>query len=300
MSEEEIFALLKGKTAGCGRPVSDREIISQIRNARGFAWHPNYPRAFPHGADLPLEDPLPAALAAWPKADWEQIRRIVRGGGALCDLAERSPVRFDDEQSHAEEIMDTLLPGDPLLCVGRSQSCFATRRREIWRGHLSRLPFIVPNPMLGVLGYTKVENRLSEHTLERTAGRVYLVVEFDFSEFARDGTTLSEWAPLVREWRERDITVADACAALHLHLSTHLPLAAVVHSGGKSLHGWYYVFRKPEVGLRSFMNYAVRLGADHATWLRSQFVRLPDGLRDNGKRQVIYYLDPGKAVKNEQ
>jgi hypothetical protein len=65
------------------------------------------------------------------------------------------------------------------------------------------------------------------------------------------------------------------------------------------LHGWYYVFRKPEVGLRSFMDYAARLGADHATWLRSQFVRLPDGLRDNGKRQVTYYLDPGKAVKDE-
>jgi hypothetical protein len=63
--------------------------------------------------------------------------------------------------------------------------------------------------------------------LERTARLVYLVVEFDISEYARDGTTPSEWAPLVREWRERSITVADACAALHWHLSTHLPLAAV-------------------------------------------------------------------------
>jgi hypothetical protein len=47
------------------------------------------------------------------------------------------------------------------------------------------------------------------------------------------------------------------------------------------------------------MDYAVSLGADHATWLRSQFVRLPDGLRQNGRRQVTYYLDPRKAVKNE-
>lgn len=153
--------------------------------------------------------------------------------------------------------------------------------------------------MRGVFGHTKVENRKSQHTLEQTAARVYLVIEFDFSEFARDGSTPSIWAPLVREWQKSGTTVADACAALHLHLANHLPLVAAVHSGGKSLHGWYYVFRQPEADLRASMDYAVRLGADHATWLRSQFVRMPDGLRENGRRQVTYYLDPEKAVKDE-
>jgi hypothetical protein len=299
MSEEEIFALLKSKVAGCGRPVPDREIITQIRNAHARPWYPNHPEAFTHGLDLYLESPLLPVAPAWPRADLEKIRRIVAEGGDLCDLFERSPVRYDGGQSHTEEIIDTLFPGNPLLCVVKSHACFTTRRREIWRGHLTRLPLIVPNPMLRVLGRTKVENRLSEHTLERTARRVYLVVEFDFSEFARDGGTLSEWAPLVREWNEAGRTVADACAALHLHLVSRLPLVAIVHSGGKSLHGWYYAFHKPEAELRAFMDYAVRLGADHATWLRSQFVRLPDGLRENGRRQVTYYLDPEKAVKDE-
>ena len=299
MSEEEIFALLKSKVAGCGRPVPDGEIITQIRNARARPWYPNHPEAFPHGLDLPLESPLPPVPSAWPRADLEKIRRIVAGGGGLYDLFERSPMRYDDGESHTEEIINILFPGNPLLCVGKSEACFATRRCETWRGHLSRLPLIVPNPMLGVLGRTKVENRLSEHTLERTARRVYLVVEFDFSEFARDGSTLSEWELLVREWREAGITVADACAALHLDLASRLPLVALVHSGGKSLHGWYYAFRRPEAELRAFMDYAVGLGADHATWLRSQFVRLPDGLRENGRRQVTYYLDPKKAVKDE-
>jgi hypothetical protein len=32
------------------------------------------------------------------------------------------------------------------------------------------------------------------------------------------------------------------------------------------------------------------------TWTRSQFVRLPDGRRQNGVRQVTYYFDPTKAV----
>ena len=63
------------------------------------------------------------------------------------------------------------------------------------------------------------------------------------------------------------------------------------------MHGWYYVFDRREAELRHFMDYAVSLGADRATWLRSQFVRIPDGLRENNKLQRCYYLNPEKAVK---
>jgi hypothetical protein len=45
------------------------------------------------------------------------------------------------------------------------------------------------------------------------------------------------------------------------------------------------------------MTYAVRLGADPHTWLRSQFVRMPEGTRENGKRQTVNYFDPDQAVK---
>ena len=176
MSEKEIFALLKSKVAGCGRPVPDREIISQIRNARACAWYPKHPEAFTHGIDLPLESALPPVPSTWPQADLEKIRQIVADGSGLYDLLERSPIRYHDDQPHTEEIIDILLPGDPLLCVGKSQMRFATRSRETWRGHLSCRPLIVPNPMLSVFGRTKVDNRLSEHTLEQTARRVYLVV----------------------------------------------------------------------------------------------------------------------------
>jgi hypothetical protein len=172
MSEREIVALLKTKVAGCGRPVPDREIVSQIRNACAFAWHPKFPEKFSHAGDLPGDGPLPPVPPAWPEADLEKIGRIVAVGGGLCDLGERSPIRWEDANPHTEEIIDILFPGDPLLCVGKSQFCFATRRRGIWRGHLSRLPFITPSPMLSVLGRTKMENRLSQHTLEQTAPRL--------------------------------------------------------------------------------------------------------------------------------
>jgi hypothetical protein len=40
------------------------------------------------------------------------------------------------------------------------------------------------------------------------------------------------------------------------------------------------------------MRYAVSLGADTATWSRLQFVRMPDGARENGKRQAVYFFNP--------
>ena len=62
-----------------------------------------------------------------------------------------------------------------------------------------------------------------------------------------------------------------------LHLAKVAPLVLAVHSGGKSLHGWFYCAGQPEEKWLHFMRYAVSLGADPATWTRSQFVRLPEG-----------------------
>src|SRR5260221_594246 len=91
-------------------------------------------------------------------------------------------------------LIDALLPGDPLLCVGKSNAEFHTRRRSVWLGHLSRFPLIVPNPMTKIVGKTK-DGRISEHTLDATGPSVWLVLEFDFSSFARHGPPEAEpWA----------------------------------------------------------------------------------------------------------
>jgi hypothetical protein len=60
---------------------------------------------------------------------------------------------------------------------------------------------------------------------------------------------------------------------------------------------WYAVWdRDEDAESWPFMRQAFELGADRVTWCRSQFVRLPDGRRQNGVRQVIYYFDPSRAV----
>jgi hypothetical protein len=182
------------------------------------------------------------------------------------DLWERSPIRFDSAAAQTERIIDTLFPNDPLLCCAASNDQFATRTREEWRGELSALQLIVPSPMSARTGKTK-DGRTSAHTLDNTGPRRFLVVEQDSGS-------------------------ADEQAGVLLHLATKAPLALAVHSGSKSIHGWFACKGQPEERLHAFMRYAVGLGADPATWTRSQFVRMPDGTRQNGSRQTVFYFNP--------
>jgi hypothetical protein len=233
----------------------------------------------------------------WPARNLEQLDAIVRNGPHLYDLWENSPCRFDDGESHAEEIVDIVFPGNPLLCVGRTEQCFATRPREAWRGELSECPLIVANPMLHETGLTQ-SGRESQHTLEATAARVYLPIECDFSRYTNDRKP-TEFLPLIDGWEREGISTLDACAAViwHLKETAGLSLLLAVHSGGKSLHGWFSVFdRDEDTELFPFMRLAYSLGADRPTWVRSQFVRQPDGRRQSGARQSTYYFDPSRAV----
>jgi hypothetical protein len=247
----EIIELLRAATAG--EPVKHGEIERAVENSKATAWRPG-------------QAPQPAR-PAWPKLNVEQREAVIMSGAGLVDLWEASPVRLDDNESHTEEIIDVLFPGDPLLCAGRSNSDFTTRSRSEWRGELAALQLIVPSPMTARKGLTQ-DGRESAHALSNTGPRRFLVIEQD------EGTI-------------------DEQAAVLLHLAGIAPLAVAAHSGSKSIHGWFYCEGQPEDKLQRFMRYAVSLGADAATWTRSQFVRMPDGTRDNGNRQTVYFFSPG-------
>jgi hypothetical protein len=249
----EIVALLESRVKGCGRHVSRKEIEDAVKNTIAYAWQPN-------GRAAPVQ-----SAAKWPRVNQEQREAILRDGGGLADLWELSRPRIEDNAQHTEEIVDRLFPGNPLLCCGKSNSNFDTRPREVWRDEMSALALIVPSPMSAVTGTTK-DGKESKHTLANTGARRFLICEFD------TGT-------------------ADQHAVLLLHLGTFAPLVCAVHSGGKSLHGWFYVHGQPDVKVEKFFRYAVSLGADRATWTLCQFVRMPDGTRDNGNRQTIFFLN---------
>jgi hypothetical protein len=202
----------------------------------------------------------------WPASNEEQLQAVVRDGPTFAQLADLSPVQWRDNARHTEEIIDLLFPGNPLLCAGPKQSFSLTRTRDEWCGFLEKQQFIVPSPMSATHGMT-LSGKRSMRTIENTGPRRFLIVEFDRGTF-------------------------DQHAAVLLHLAIYAPLVMVVHSGNKSAHGWFFCAGGQESVVERFFRYAVSLGADPATWTRCQFVRMPDGQRDNGKRQSVIYFNP--------
>jgi hypothetical protein len=222
--------------------------------------------------------------ARWTPAISHLITEVTAVGPSLCDLISHSPqpIQFGQD-SRTEEYIDALFAGDPWLCVGRADCRFYTARREWWRNKLSEQALIVPSPMSAEKGRTK-QGKLSHHSEDNTGLRRFLVVEFDRG-------TLDEQAAII------------------FHLAQYAPLALVVFSGSKSAHSWFWCQHQSEGKLTRFFNYATSLGADPKTWSRSQFVRMPDGKRTDGKtggalvaagingvpdgRQAVLYFNPG-------
>ena len=270
--KSQIVSALADASSTCGREVPLREIEDAVRNSEGCSTS-----AAPKHSK-------------WPSKNYEQIEAIVAAGLGLADLWECSPRRIESNEACPDAFIDALFPGNPLLCLGRTNSSFETKPRGQWRGGLSELQFIVPSAMSAVFGTTK-DGRRSQHTLTNTGPRQFLVVECDFAEKGRQGEDTSD-APLIRHARQSGREVSDICAAVLAHLATKGPLALVVSSGGKSLHGWFSCAGQPDEQLQRFMRYAVSVGGDYHTWTRSQFVRLPDGRRENGRRQAVYFFNP--------
>jgi hypothetical protein len=253
-STDNIFELLKALSYGCGRTVTETEISRAINNSYGCRWIPGQ------------HNPLSVHVSKWPLRDEECIERLYTRHETLADMCDLSPIHLD--YFEVEDIIDILFPlPESLLCCGKSTSEFRTLDREDWRGKLAHMPLIVPSPMTARYGVTK-EGKKSQHTLNNTGPRRYLVTEFDAG-------TLDQQSKLIG------------------YLEEIAPLTLVVHSGCKSLHAWFYCRGRDEEMLYRFMATAVSIGADPATWLRSQFVRMPGAMRPViGKRQEVFYFNP--------
>jgi hypothetical protein len=188
----------------------------------------------------------------------------------LINLIAQEPAWSPERPIAATEpTLRLLFPGDPLVCVGKSQSDFTTGRLSTFL-FLNSYSFIVPSAMSAFEGKTQ-KGHLSAHSLDNTGPRQYLVVEFDWG-------TIERQLQLLRY-------LANNCAPMRFVM--------VVFSGGKSAHGWFDCRGVEEENVRLFFDFAVRCGADPRLWLKSQFVRMPAGTRDDSKSQDILYLDKG-------
>ena len=245
--------LLWVASASCGRDVSEGEIDNAVANSQRIA----------EGTSA---NGLPRLQPRWPNRNEKEIEAIAKTGPGLAGLIELSPTHWEDDSPHTEEIIDVLFPGNPLLCAGRRKEQALTRSRGEWRGFMANQQLVVPSTMIAIWGKTK-NGRDGMRCLANVGPRRFAVIEFDQGDF-------------------------DQHAALLIHLAKYAPLVLVVHSGNKSLHGWFYCAGEPDDKVEKFFRYAVSLGADPATWTPCQYVRMPDGTRDNGKRQRVVYFNP--------
>ncbi len=255
-TEAEIFAILEAAAAGCGRHVPEREILAAIKDSWPHRWQPG-------------QKPTTGAKAtpAWPQRDENSIAEIAAADpDALAKLRDSSPMQISKEIHDPECLIERLFPGNPLICVGVTAYEFFTAPRDSFKGILDAFQLITPSPMSALTGTRKSDGKPSAHCLSNTGARAYLVVECDQGN-------------------------RDTQAAVIRHLATRAPLAMVVDSGKKSLHAWFHCKGQPEERLRGFFRVAVTLGGDPATWTRSQFVRMPLAIRDNGKLQAVHFFN---------
>jgi hypothetical protein len=272
-----LEAAVRSFTFRPGRSVHGNEIRDAVESAfrrpLGGA-----PRRSPVNAPLQPPDDFDP-VAGWPAEMSYPAKHFDRAAAATVlaeagsfgavDLWERSPVR--PEASRAPRFALELLfaPGD-LLCVGRSNDDFEARPLCEWGdADLALAQLIVPNPLRKTAGITK-RGTTSAHCRDAVGARRYIVIESDA------GLSHDQQAAILE----------------HLRTKTAARLVCVVLSGGKSLHGWFEVAAVPAERLRQWFAYAVRLGADPRMWLPEQFVRLPDGRRENGAAQNVIFLAP--------
>lgn len=287
-SDDIITELLTAAVADCGREVPAREIEDAVRNSTAS-------RVTSEKRDRqssrPERRPPPS-----PKRNLSLIRSVALAGPGLKQLHESSPVLVEQEDHQSATLVDLLFPGDPLICCGRELGTAATMPKSWWLDRLADAQFIVPSTMSTRVGRTR-DGRVSKRSLSNTGPRRYLVVEFDFKAVGKDGRPTPE-TPILAELNQVGRGVKDLCAALIQHLAGYAPLVLVVDSAGKSLHAWFNAVGVDERILRRFMDYAVVIGADPATWTPCQMVRLPGGLRrENGRRQETLFFNPANLPR---
>jgi hypothetical protein len=262
-TKAQSIELLAAATAHCVRDRT-REVDESVEKA--FATKKSNPRTGGRST-RPPKGPY-KKKGETTEVDQNAINAIKAQGLTRADLMAMSP---DSVDTPTNEVVRSLYHGDPLLCMAHEVPQQAkTKLLSDWlKDDLSRFALMVPSPMTAPLGKAQ-SGKDSPRCLDNTGPRAYLVVEFDFKHIER-------------------AEAADLCAGIiiHLHQQGH-PLALAVYSGGKSVHAWF-----PTRGgdIEPLWQYCLKLGADPATKILCQLIRVPGGTREDGTRQSILYYD---------
>lgn len=220
-----------------------------------------------------------------PERFWrDALSRYPADSDPLNELWERSPRRLDcSPAQELERLLSTLYAPDEFLYLGEPKEAGIPgdniRQVSHWldflRGGGTPGPHIIPNPLTGRDGLTK-----------------------DGVKTFRGDSCIADWRFLVCEF---DGLPKEQQAAFWL--AAGFPVAVVLDTGGKSLHGWIRVDCadasewEREVEKYIFPRILVPLGADSACKNESRMSRTP-GVQRGDQWQRLLYLDPeaGRVV----
>ncbi|MEJ6718069.1 MAG: hypothetical protein QNK82_06225 [Akkermansiaceae bacterium] len=252
---EECLQHLKACVDGFNyyREVPDREVTEAVRCAYKCV----------------LEGPSEDSVRL-PKYDREAANEIYqKWQTTIEDLREAS---IETPPTHPLEALQGLFQPDELICIaGHLEKPSIVAYNNLQLGVACCRQFMVPNPMKRKVGLTK-DGKPSKRCTDNTGPRKQIVCDFDLPRPAMQPSLvayLADYSGLDPEW--------------------------VLHSGNKSLQAAWNCSSWSSEDILTFEEEAVRVGADPAIMgdgRRCQFVRMPAGYRDNGKRQVIHFWNP--------
>jgi hypothetical protein len=278
---DDIFRDLRERVHGT-RDVPDREILAAIEKAT---------HEHKTGTDLALSS-VEGSGRSGPCFDGPSALRhiIEQGRGASeADIHERSPVRIDwQAEEDSFRVIDALYQPDDVLFIGMREFRPMLNRNIRTAAEWSKAfrqqcpgdnrPHIIPNPITGKAGPTADGRGETLRGDACVAQFRFAVVEFD--ALPREDQIAFWWA-------------------------ARLPVALLVDSGGKSIHGWVRV-RGVDcatdwarvVKRHLFQDLLEPLGVDSACKNESRLSRLPGHFRKekNGWQRLLYLAPEGKAV----
>jgi len=270
LSSGQMFFDIRNAIPDGSRLVPDSEIKAAITRACLDAGQANPGGRYKPGS-LPSK-PRPAVKSGFLDKLFERGK-----GFSESDFRNASPTRPHNTPEHnAVLLLETLFEPDDFLFLG---NCWDTAVQPVeeWvtrikRNGISDLPHIIPNPLTGRKHPTK-SGSLSFRCDAAVKDYRYFMVEFDNLTKAEQ---LAFWAALP------------------------LPVAALIDSGGKSIHGWIKVdgVSTPDgwnkkIKVEMYERRLEPLGVDSACKNAARLSRLPGHFRgENGRYQQLIYLNP--------
>lgn len=270
-------------TRGMSRPLNPSSEVEQAvakayREVEPIGQRKSYGEGFPPNK-LPW-----APQNAKPKPCPQAARRYIEmgDGAGEADWFGASPILIDWEPGVSDAIMllGTLYHPDENLFIGGAYDTDvlpAGQWMERFRNGLPVPPHIIPNPMDGLEHKTKAGS-MSYRCDAAVQSFRFAVAEFD--EIPQE-QQLAFW------WGFRQDVPS-------------LPIAALISSGGKSVHAWLRVDARnrqeweEKVENDLFRELLVPLGCDPACRNESRLSRLPGHYRaEKGNWQRLIYLDGG-------